>query len=67
MVGNCQGQFVRKNLMLEPTVGDFYIFPYDVEHLVYPFTGDGLRRTLSINYDVHLTPRKGKTHIKQFK
>ena len=67
LLGNCQGQFVRKNLMLEPTVGDFYIFPYDVEHLVYPFTGDGLRRTLSINYDVHLTPRKGKTYIKQFK
>ena len=23
--------------MIEPKVGDFYIFPYDLEHLVYPF------------------------------
>lgn len=52
LIGNCQGQFCKKNVMIQPEVGDFYIFPYDLEHMVYPFVGDGLRRSLSINYDV---------------
>ena len=39
-------------MFYEPEVGDFYIFPYDLEHMVYPFVGDGQRRSLSINYDV---------------
>ena len=52
LLGNCQGQFTKKNIMLQPEVGDFYIFPYDLEHLVYPFRGDGMRRSLSVNYDV---------------
>lgn len=52
LLGNCQGQFSKKNIMLEPKVGDFYIFPYDLEHLVYPFRGNGMRRSLSLNYDV---------------
>ena len=45
-------RFTKKNIMLQPEVGDFYIFPYDLEHLVYPFRGDGMRRSLSVNYDV---------------
>ena len=31
---------------------DFYIFPYDMRHCVYPFNGQGLRRTLAANCDV---------------
>ena len=60
LLGNCQGQFSKKNMMIQPTVGDFYIFPYDLEHLVYPFRGDGMRRSLSLNYDVfhkHMTQK----------
>ena len=33
-------------------VGDLYVFPYDIKHGVYPFTGDGVRRTLSYNCDM---------------
>lgn len=61
LIGNCQGQFIRKNIMIQPNVGDFYIFPYDVEHLVYPFSGDGLRRTMSLNYDVNMMAKTKST------
>ena len=47
--------------MIQPNVGDFYIFPYDVEHLVYPFSGDGLRRTMSLNYDVNMMAKTKST------
>ena len=29
------------------------MFPYDVGHCVYPFTGKGIRRTLSANIDIY--------------
>ena len=52
LVGNCGGLFSIKHHLVEPEVGDFYIFPYDLEHLVYPFRGNGIRRSLSINFDL---------------
>ena len=36
--------------------GDFYVFPYDLRHCVYPFNGPGFRRTLSCNCDVDYNP-----------
>jgi hypothetical protein len=35
---------------------DFYIFPYDMRHCVYPFNGPGYRRTLAANMDVDYNP-----------
>ena len=46
-------------ILVEPEVGDLYIFPYDIEHCVYPFKGTGMRRSMSINFDVNLI-KKGK-------
>ena len=52
LLGSASGQFA--NVDYEPKLvdGDFYVFPYDLRHLVYPFNGPGYRRTLAANCDV---------------
>jgi hypothetical protein len=52
-VGNSNGLFANKNHTIFPSKGDLYIFPYDIHHSVYPFRGDGVRRSMSINFDVN--------------
>jgi uncharacterized protein (TIGR02466 family) len=37
------------NFMVKPRVGDFYLFPSDLHHLVYPFKTVGERRSFSCN------------------
>ena len=39
---------------------DFYVFPYDMRHTVYPFNGPGWRRTLAANMDVEYDPIKNR-------
>jgi len=40
-------------LRVDMKVGDFFVFPYDVMHGVYPFNGTiDTRRTLSYNCDL---------------
>ena len=39
---------------------DFYIFPYDMRHTVYPFNGPGMRRTLAANMDVEYNPIRNR-------
>ena len=39
----------NSNLMFRPQGGDFYIFPGWLNHTVYPFEGDGRRRSFSMN------------------
>ena len=40
---------------------DFYIFPYDMRHCVYPFNGTNeTRRTLAANCDVQFDPIKNR-------
>jgi|DEB0MinimDraft_10_1074344.scaffolds.fasta_scaffold41274_2 hypothetical protein len=52
LVGN-QTQFHSGNFLPEQKVGHFLIFPYDMQHIVYPFhSTDEVRRTLSCNLDV---------------
>ena len=51
-IGNVGGQFVVDTVTIDPVVGDFYVFPYDMKHVVYPFRGNGVRRSLSANFDV---------------
>ena len=52
MLGNGGGQLSITYRQIEPQVGDMYIFPYDMEHIVYPFFGDGMRRSISANFDL---------------
>ena len=56
ILGSASGQF--STIDYEPQVKerDFYIFPYDVRHTVYPFNGSGVRRSLSANMDVEYNP-----------
>ena len=57
-LGNGIGQFANVNVRVEAVEGDFYMFPYDIRHCVYPFTGKGIRRTLSANIDIDYNPVK---------
>ena len=52
IIGNGGGMFSYNQHKINLKVGDLYVFPYDVKHGVYPFTGNGVRRTLSYNCDV---------------
>ena len=52
-VGRSGGQFAFTDFRPEVKVGDFYVFPYDMRHTVYPFnTTKEHRRTLAANVDV---------------
>ena len=43
-------------------IGDFYVFPYDMRHCVYPFNGTKeKRRTLVCNCDVDYNPVTSRT------
>ena len=57
LIGNCGGTWNAPTHIITPKVGDFYIFPYDMQHLVYPFTGNGMRRSLVINVDITRTKK----------
>ena len=64
---NQDNYFTYINLLpleLQSKILQFYIFPYDVEHCVYPFKGDGNRRSMSINFDVNLV-KKGFKKIQK--
>lgn len=53
LISNGGGMFSVPSVRLTPKVGDYYIFPYDMQHMVYPFSSEGTRRSMSINFDVH--------------
>jgi hypothetical protein len=46
--------------MIKPEVGKILIFPKWVNHLVYPFFGEGERRTFSANFNVYYTDKENK-------
>tara|TARA_R110000765_G_scaffold322770_2_gene414502 strand:+ start:157 stop:807 length:651 start_codon:yes stop_codon:yes gene_type:complete len=53
IMGNAAGQFVTSDYSPEMKIGDFYVFPYDIRHTVYPFNNKKeKRRTLVCNCDV---------------
>jgi len=56
IMGSVSGQFATCDYSPDIKERDFYIFPYDVRHCVYPFNGLGYRRTLSANMDVEYNP-----------
>ena len=57
IIGNTNGQFTRTDYTPDVKIRDFYIFPYDVRHCVYPFHSTGeTRSTLAANCDVSYDP-----------
>jgi hypothetical protein len=57
ILGASSGQFAKVDYEPPMKLRDFYIFPYDMRHCVYPFNGtDQTRRTLAANCDVLYNP-----------
>jgi hypothetical protein len=57
ILGAANGQFARIDFEPALQLRDFYVFPYDMRHCVYPFNGtDETRRTLAANCDVLYNP-----------
>ena len=46
------------NFMVKPQVGDFYLFPSELFHCVYPFKTKGERRSFSVNFNFLEIPKK---------
>lgn len=60
ILGSASGQFATIDYQPNLKERDFYIFPYDMRHTVYPFNGPGTRRSLSANMDVEYDPIKNR-------
>jgi len=57
ILGSASGQFAKIDYQPPMQIRDFYIFPYDMRHCVYPFNGtQETRRTLAANCDVLYNP-----------
>jgi hypothetical protein len=62
ILGNVAGQFATTDYSPEVKIGDFFIFPYDIRHVVYPFSNKkARRRTLVCNCDVSYNPVASRT------
>ena len=62
IMGSASGQFVTADYSPQMKIGDFYVFPYDMRHVVYPFTNKKeKRRTLVCNVDVEYDPVSSRT------
>ena len=55
---SASGQFAHIDYGPTMEERNFYVFPYDMRHCVYPFNGSGFRRTLACNMDVDFDPIK---------
>jgi len=61
ILGAANGQFAKIDYQPPMNLRDFYIFPYDMRHVVYPFNGTNeTRRTLAANCDVQFDPIKNR-------
>ena len=60
IMGSVSGQFANCDYSPDIKERDFYIFPYDMRHCVYPFNGPGYRRTLAANMDVQYDPIRNR-------
>ncbi len=62
IVGASNGQFSKTDYAPEMKIGNFYVFPYDMRHCVYPFNNTKeKRRTLVCNVDVEYNPISSRT------
>ena len=54
-VGSSDKTFYENNRIgFTPKVGNWYLFPANIRHLVYPFKCDGERRSFSINMNTNM-------------
>ena len=60
ILGATNGHFANVDYQPEIRERDFFIFPYDMRHCVYPFNGPGYRRTLAANMDVQYDPIRNR-------
>ena len=61
ILGSASGQFAKIDFQPPMQLRDFYVFPYDMRHCVYPFNGTNeTRRTLAANCDVIYNPIKNR-------
>jgi hypothetical protein len=60
ILGSASGQFAAIDYQPKLKERDFYVFPYDMRHTVYPFNGPGTRRSLSANMDVEYDPIRNR-------
>ena len=61
ILGSASGQFAKIDFQPSLTVRDFFIFPYDMRHCVYPFNSTNeTRKTLAANCDVLFDPIKNR-------
>jgi len=60
ILGSASGQFAAIDYQPDLKERDFYIFPYDMRHCVYPFNGPGIRRSLAANMDVQYDPIRNR-------
>ena len=62
IIGSASGQFATTDYSPKMKIGDFYVFPYDIRHVVYPMTNKkAKRRTLVCNCDVEYNSVKSRT------
>ena len=62
IIGAANGQFAKTDYSPKSKIGDFYVFPYDMRHCVYPYNGTKeKRRTLVCNVDVEYNPVSSRT------
>jgi len=62
ILGSANGQFVKSDYSPNTKERDFYVFPYDMRHCVYPHTNpNAIRRTLAANMDVEYNPIATRT------
>ena len=62
IMGSASGQFVKSDYSPKINDRDFFIFPYDMRHCVYPHTNpNAIRRTLAANMDVEYNPVSTRT------
>jgi hypothetical protein len=67
IIGSANGQFSKTDYSPNMKLGDFYVFPYDMRHCVYPFNSTKeTRRTLVCNVDVDYNPVASRTGQGQF-
>ena len=61
ILGSSSGQFAKIDYQPPMDLRDFYVFPYDMRHCVYPFNGTtDTRRTLAANCDVDFDPIRNR-------
>ena len=61
ILGAANGQFAKIDYQPTMDLRDFYVFPYDMRHCVYPFNGTNeTRRTLAANCDVQFDPIRNR-------